>query len=56
MKKALAWLMLSASAAGIVASAFGLVGEGEPQLVLQLSWFALFYSAVDALFIESKGD
>lgn len=44
--------MLAASTTGIVATQVDWIGTGEPKLVLQLSWFALLFSAVDALFIE----
>lgn len=52
MKRVLAWGMLVGSLAGSGASLAGWIAKGEPQVVLQLSWFALIFSAVDAIFIE----
>ncbi len=46
--------MLMGSSAGILATQANWIGVGEPKLVLQLSWFALLFSAVDAIFIEHK--
>ena len=46
--------MLIAAATGSLLSTpwIGVLGENEPQLVLQLSWFALLFAAVDGLLIE----
>lgn len=51
MKKALAWLMVLTSAAGMIATQFGVIAEGEPRVVLQLSWAALLFSGFDGLLI-----
>jgi hypothetical protein len=52
MKKVVAWVMLAGSATGSALSFAGIVGKNEPQLVLQLSWFALLFAAIDGLLIE----
>lgn len=54
IRKTIAWAMLLLSAAGIAATQFGAVGQGEPKLVLQLSWAALFFSGLDGILIAHK--
>lgn len=56
MKKVVAWVMLIGAILGSVLSFVGTIGAREPQLVLQLSWFALIFAAIDALLIEHSGD
>lgn len=47
--------MLVGSAAGLVTSVWPLhlFAQSEPRIVLALSWAALLFSAVDAIFIEA---
>lgn len=45
--------MLLGSIAGSALSFVGVIGDKEPQLVLQLSWFALVFASLDAILIES---
>ena len=52
--KLVAWSMVVCSAAGIVATQLGALGEGEPKLVLQLSWAALLFSGLDAILIAHE--
>jgi hypothetical protein len=56
VKKALAWMMTLGAAAGIGATQMRLIGEGEPLVVLQLSWAALLFAGLDGLLIASKED
>lgn len=46
--------MALGSAAGMVATQFGWIGEGEPLTVLQLSWGALLLTGIDGLLITSE--
>lgn len=48
----LAWTMLTGSVVGLLLSLppWRLIGHTEPLLVLCLSWIALMYAAVTALF------
>lgn len=46
--------MLIAAVIGDALSWFEVIGKGEPKLVLHLSWFALIFSALDAVLIEGK--
>jgi hypothetical protein len=54
VKKALAWVMLVGSVAGLITSVWPLelFAKSEPKVVLALSWAALLFSSIDALFIE----
>lgn len=54
LKMAVAWVMALGSAAGMVATQFGWIGEGEPLTVLQLSWGALLLTGIDGLLITSE--
>lgn len=54
LKLAVAWTMAVGSAAGMVATQFGLIGDGEPLVVLQLSWGALLLTGIDGLLITSE--
>lgn len=54
LKMAVAWTMALGSAAGMVATQLGLIGEGEPLTVLQLSWGALLLTGIDGLLITSE--
>jgi len=54
VKKALAWLMTLGASAGIIATQAGWVGDGEPLLVLQLSWAALLFAGLEGLLIASE--
>lgn len=46
--------MTGLSAAGMVASQLGAVGDGEPRLVLQLSWAALLFTGLDGIFVTHE--
>lgn len=54
LKMAVAWTMAIGSAAGMVATQLGLIGDGEPLVVLQLSWGALLLTGIDGLLITSE--
>lgn len=56
MKKAIAWAMVLTSSAGMVATQLGAVGTGEPKLVLQLSWLALFFAGLDGILLTHGED
>lgn len=56
MRRAIAWAMVVISAAGMAATQLGALGAGEPKLVLQLSWAALFFAGLDGLLIATEED
>ena len=55
MKRRVAWVMLAFCVVGWPLSALT-VAKDEPQVVLALSWVALVYSAIDALWIADAED
>lgn len=54
LKLAVAWAMALGSTAGMAATQLGWIGDGEPLVVLQLSWGALLLTGVDGLLIASE--
>lgn len=54
LKMAVAWTMALGSAAGMVVTQLGWIGDGEPLVVLQLSWGALLLTGIDGLLITSE--
>lgn len=49
VRQVVAWVFMVGGVIGSVLSVLGIIGKGEPQLVLQLSWFALIYSGFNGV-------
>lgn len=56
LRIAVGWIILGAAIVGAILSALGVVGKHEPQLVLQLSWFALIYEGFNAVQISNDAN
>lgn len=55
VRKAIAWTMFLGGIAGAVLSLLGVIANGEPQWVLQLSWAALWSTGfVMVLVVDSE--
>lgn len=53
-RRVVAWGFLCGGIVGMTLVQFGVIGEGEPKLVLQLSLLALVYEGFNAVQIAEK--
>jgi hypothetical protein len=51
-----AWLMFVGGLVGTVLSWIRIIGKEEPLIVLMLSWLALVFAGMDAIFIVQQED
>lgn len=49
-------LMITGSLVGMTLSQLDLIAQGEPKIVLQLSWAALLFAGFDGLMIATEDD